>query len=429
MSAAATATPPALMFSHFGINCTDVPRLEAFYVRVLGMAISDKGKINDGKTWITFMTRRPREHHQFVLAGGHPAGKPSTIAETGFKAPDLAELRRIEAMLEKEPEASDLVAVDHGISWTLYFRDPEGVRTSVSVETGLYAPQPKAWPLDLSQSDEAIRRETERRCRAEAGFMPRSDWRALKDREFRADGRLTGEAPATGNPAPDFEPPEYPGRILLRTAGGAAPPRIAMSHAGFKVHDMAGVTKFYTDVLGYAVTGRGRMPPIGAEPARDYVYLSRDPGEHHQVVLVSGRDLSVPSSVNQLSLRLTSLGELRCMETALKADPRVTMMRYTCHGNSFSIYFGDPEGNVVELAVESVWYVPAPHGAPLDLSKDDAELIAWAEDHVRHTPGFMMRADWKARARDELIRNGHLEAEGLVRDAAQPVGQGASLPG
>jgi catechol 2,3-dioxygenase len=83
---------------------------------------------------------------------------------------------------------------------------------------------------------------------------------------------------------------------------------------------------------------------------------------------------------------------------------------------------GDPEGNVVELAVESVWYVPAPHGAPLDLTKDDDELIAWAEDHVRHTPGFMMRADWKARARDELIRNGHLEAEGLVSDAAVSVG-------
>jgi hypothetical protein len=300
---------------------------------------------------------------------------------------------------------------------------------SLSVETGLYVPQPKAWPLDLAQSDEAIRRETEGRCRAEPGFMPRSDWRAIKDREFRRDGRLTGEASPTGNAAPDFEPPEYPGRILLRTAGNGAPPRIAMSHAGFKVHDMAGVTRFYTEVLGYAVTGEGRMPAISAEPARDYVYLSRDPDEHHQVILTSGRDLSVPSSVNQLSLRITSLAELRRMEGALKADPRATIVRYTCHGNSFSIYFGDPEMNVVELAVESVWYVPAPHGAPLDLAKDDAALIAWAEDHVRGTAGFMMRADWKARARDELIQNGHLEAEGLVRDSVQSVGQGASRPG
>jgi hypothetical protein len=30
----------------------------------------------------------------------------------------------------------------------------------------------------------------------------------------------------------------------------------------------------------------------------------------------------------------------------------------------------------------------------------------------------MMRADWKQRARDELIANGHIEAEGLVNDIA-----------
>lgn len=69
-------------------------------------------------------------------------------------------------------------------------------------------------------------------------------------------------------------------------------------------------------------------------------------------------------------------------------------------------------------AVESVWYVPAPHGALLDLSWTDKQLIGWAEDHCRETPGFMMRADWKRRAREELLANGHIEAEGLVNDFA-----------
>jgi len=195
-------------------------------------------------------------------------------------------------------------------------------------------------------------------------------------------------------------------------------PHIAMAHVAFYVHDMDELVEFYDKVLGYAVTGRGTMPAIGEEPEREYVYLSRDPSEHHQVVFCSGRDLSVPSSVNQLSLRITSLDELRRMEKVISTHPGVTSTRYTCHGNSFSIYFGDPEGNVVELAVESVWYVPAPHGAPLDLSLDNDALIAWAEDHCRTTPGFMMRADWKSRARDELIANGHIEAEGLVSDVA-----------
>lgn len=418
MTVNAQSRPPELMFSHFGIYCADFDRLQDFYTRVLGFAISDSGITGSGIP-MTFMTRRPREHHQFVLGGGREAGLPTTVSEVGFKAPDLAELRRLRATLEGEEGVSDVVAVDHGIAWTLYFRDPEGIRSAVSVETGHYVPQPAAWPLDLSRSDADIMGQTEERCRSTAAFMPRDEWRAAKERQYRAEGRLTGEAPETGNPHPAFPRPDDPDRILVRTTGnGKPPPRIAMSHVGFYVHDMAELEEFYTGVLGYAVTGRGSMPAIGAEPSRDYIYLSRDPAEHHQVVLCSGRDLTVPSSVNQLSLRITSLDELRRMDAVLKAHPAVTSMRHTCHGNSFSIYFGDPEGNIVELAVESVWYVPAPHGAPLDLSLTNGELVSWAEEHCRTTPGFMMRADWKSRAREQLVANGHLEAEGLVSHVA-----------
>ena len=181
---------------------------------------------------------------------------------------------------------------------------------------------------------------------------------------------------------------------------------------------MDGMIAFYDSILGYAVTGRGTMPAIGQEPEREYAYLTRDPNEHHQVIFISGRDMDAPTSINQLSLRIMSLDGLRKMEQLLEEHPDVGKLRRTCHGNSFSIYFPDPEGNVVELAVESVWYVPAPHGAPLDLSLSDDELISWAEDHCRGTPGFMMRADWKRRAREELLANGHIEAEGLVSDVA-----------
>tara|TARA_B110000263_G_scaffold151166_1_gene131185 strand:+ start:58 stop:378 length:321 start_codon:yes stop_codon:yes gene_type:complete len=104
------------------------------------------------------------------------------------------------------------------------------------------------------------------------------------------------------------------------------------------------------------------------------------------------------------------------MEGELESHPAIGKLRNTCHGNSFSIYFPDPEGNIVELAVESVWYVPAPHGAPLDLSWSNQKLLEWAEDHCHKTDGFMMRADWKRRARKELIANGHLEAEPITNN-------------
>ncbi len=407
---------PEVMFSHFGVYCTDIDRLEDFYTRVLGFAISDSGMAGLG-VYMSFMTRRPREHHQFVLGGGRGADEPTTVNQVGFKAADLAELRRVRDMLEKEKGAHDIVAVDHGISWSLYFRDAENIRSVISVETPWYVPQPACWPLDLTKSDDEIARETEAHCRATDGFMARADWSAAKEEEYRRDGRLTAEAGATGNKSPSFDAPGYGDRVLLRTSGETAP-GIAMSHVGYAAIDLPALTGFYTDILGYAVTGKGRMPAIGDEPARDYVYLSRDPGEHQQVVLCDGRDAATPSSINQLSLRITSLDELRRMEATLKADPRVTDFRYTCHGNSFSIYFADPEGNWIELAVESVWYVPAPEGWALDLSLSNEDLIADAERRVRDIPGFLMRDDWKSRAREELIATGKLEAEGLVSDVA-----------
>jgi catechol 2,3-dioxygenase len=411
--------PPALMFSHFGVNCDDADKLEDFYTRVLGFCVSDHGLIRGNRDRIIFMTRRPREHHQFVLAGGRPSSFAPTVGETGFKAPDIDALRQVMAILDAEDDVSDVVAMDHGITWTLYFRDPELNRCAVSVETGLYVAQPAAWPLDLSLADAEIAAQTEARCKKSPSFMHRNDWRREKAALFEAEGRLTEEGPETGNESPDFERPNDPDRILLHTESNTtAPPAIAQAHCGFKVDDMDAMVAFYDDVLGYAVTDRGTMPPIGTEPEREYTYLSRDPSEHHQVILISGRDLEAPTSVNQLSLRIMSLDELRRMERELEAHPDVGPLRKTCHGNSFSIYFPDPEGNVVELAVESVWYVPAPHGAPLDLSLSDQDLIGWAEEHCRDTPGFMMRADWKSRAREELLANGHLEAEGLVNDVA-----------
>ncbi|MBO6783848.1 MAG: VOC family protein, partial [Alphaproteobacteria bacterium] len=184
-------TPPALMFSHFGIDCDDIDTLEDFYTRVLGFCVSDHGLIRGDKDRIIFMTRRPREHHQFVLAGGRSSTNETTVGETGFKAPDLDALRELRTMLEHEDRVSDIVAVDHGISWTLYFRDPEGIRCAVSVETPHYVPQPAAWPLDLESSDASITETTAERCKATDGYMPRAAWQAEKTRLFDAEGRLT----------------------------------------------------------------------------------------------------------------------------------------------------------------------------------------------------------------------------------------------
>ena len=111
-------TPPAVMFSHFGINCDDADKLEDFYTRVLGFCVSDHGLFRGDKDRIIFMTRRPREHHQFVLAGGRPSANASTVGETGFKARDLDALRQAIDTFHISPDAATQ-AFNHLISGLL----------------------------------------------------------------------------------------------------------------------------------------------------------------------------------------------------------------------------------------------------------------------------------------------------------------------
>ena len=49
------------------------------------------------------------------------------------------------------------------------------------------------------------------------------------------------------------------------------------------------------------------------------------------------------------------------------------------HGNAWSMYFKDPEGNRIELFVDTPWYVKQPLRIPMDMRLPDDELWAWAE--------------------------------------------------
>jgi len=46
--------------------------------------------------------------------------------------------------------------------------------------------------------------------------------------------------------------------------------------------------------------------------------------------------------------------------------------------------------------MDTPWYVPQPHGAPIDLTLSNDEIMAQAERHCRATPGFMPLEAWKA---------------------------------
>ena len=398
---------PPLVFSHFGYYTDDYDRAVDFWTNAFGFGISDHGRLGEGR--ICFMTRRPFEHHQLVAISGRDPAHPTTVADLGFLAPSLAELKRIAALLAGEPGVTGVTAVDHGVSWTLHFRDPTGIPVTIDVDTGWFVPQPRAWRLDLEADDETIRSTTLDRCKGLEGFRDRAAWRAEIETALAASGKLQRQATPSVGPAPAGAGPVF--RNDFDTSRSAPFPSVSMFRIGMEAIDLDALASFYVDELGYLVTGRGRRPAVDEVPAADVVYLTRDPGQIAQIVLAAGRPADVPSSINQVTFRVPSIPALRGVCDRMYAHPEVDDYRPVDHGNSFSLYCNDPEGNVIELSRESDWYTPAPSAWPLDLSLSDEEILRVSEERCHSVPGFMMRADWKALARAQLRDAGRLEAE------------------
>lgn len=166
---------------------------------------------------------------------------------------------------------------------------------------------------------------------------------------------------------------------------------LTFSHMGFYVRDLERMTRFYRDVMCFTETDRGDLGPV------QLVFLSRDPAEHHQLVLASGRpaDLSF-SVINQISLRVPDLATLREVRNRVAADPGVHDLVCATHGNAISIYFRDPEGNRLEVFMDSPWYCEQPLRETIDLDLPDDELMAFAEALARSRPRFQPRSQWMA---------------------------------
>jgi catechol 2,3-dioxygenase-like lactoylglutathione lyase family enzyme len=168
---------------------------------------------------------------------------------------------------------------------------------------------------------------------------------------------------------------------------------LAFTHVGIYVTDMDRMVDFYTRVVGFAVADRGPRLQGGGEIA----FMTRDPREHHQLVLATGRPANLPfNMVNQLSFLVDGLATLKALYRDLKREPGLEDLGPVSHGNALSAYFLDPEKNRIEFYMHTPWHVPQPHRISVDLSLPDARLWAAIEQDVRATPGFQRREEWIA---------------------------------
>ena len=140
-------TTPPLMFSHVGLYVKDIDLMQSFYSSVLGMVVTDKGALRGRE--LVFMTRNINEHHQLVLASGrNTAHDARHINQISFQTPTLNNLRCYKASLAEREDISEVLQVNHRMTWSMYFLDPGGNRIELYTNSPWHVQQPTSDKLN-----------------------------------------------------------------------------------------------------------------------------------------------------------------------------------------------------------------------------------------------------------------------------------------
>ena len=108
-----------------------------------------------------------------------------------------------------------------------------------------------------------------------------------------------------------------------------------------------------------------------------------------------------------MSFEVASLEELREMNRRVQAEGVSDFIGIN-HGNAWSIYFRDPEGNRIEVYLDSPWHVPQPHGDELNLEISDEDILKTTLEAIKDDPGFMPREEFEAELKRKLAPDAKL---------------------
>ena len=184
----------------------------------------------------------------------------------------------------------------------------------------------------------------------------------------------------------------------MNSTNTTAFPSIALSHFELYVNDVVSMEAFYTRYLGFVVTDRGAG-------TTGMVFMSRNPGEHHQLVLnPRSLELTSESPVDHISFRVESLANLRLFHESLAASS--AQLQTVSHGTSWSIYFRDPENNRLELFTDTPWHVDQPCRFEIDFQLSNQNLIDFTRASIEDLPGFGDVDIWRS-AHVQLLGNEH----------------------
>jgi catechol 2,3-dioxygenase len=170
-----------------------------------------------------------------------------------------------------------------------------------------------------------------------------------------------------------------------------APRSMTIGHVGLFVRDFDAMIAFYRDVLGFVQTDRGER----------ICFLSRDPRQHHQVVLCPGRKEGTSDMIQQLSFKVDSLEVVKDIHDRIAAAG-ITKIEAVTHGNAWSVYFRDPENNRLEFYCDTPWHIPQPFRREVDYAKPTDRIYAETKTMCEGVPGFMPMDEFHAQLSQRL---------------------------
>jgi catechol 2,3-dioxygenase len=170
--------------------------------------------------------------------------------------------------------------------------------------------------------------------------------------------------------------------------------KLRWSHAVLYVRNLDEMLSFYEDVLGFRVSDRGPLDP--ANPGLEIAFLSQVGTDHHQLAFVPVRGEGPSTTLHHVAFRVESLADVKALIGKLRADGRASDLDPINHGNAWSIYFKDPEGNGVEVFCDSPWNVRQPQAKPWDPSLGEDDLRRQTEAQFGSEPGFVPIAEFYA---------------------------------
>jgi catechol-2,3-dioxygenase len=144
-------TPQVIGVRHVGLGARDPAALAAFYRDVLGLQVVPTDTSALGAT--AFLSSHPAGQSLDLALFANPAYR-----HTAFEVRSLADLRAFhQRVLGRGVPVK--MALNHGVSLSFYFVDPDGHLIEVYWPTGVACRPRHGDSIDLTRSEEALRRD------------------------------------------------------------------------------------------------------------------------------------------------------------------------------------------------------------------------------------------------------------------------------